>query len=191
MSPQHHALLLSVLAVVVLNVGIYLALTRIYSARHSVAGELEVFRYSPIVAWAYIIGPPFMGVIAFLLVYGPTLSPAVGSVVAMSVAALAVGLLTLVGIWYRSFSITVDRDCVSTSSIFRRRIAKFCELQKILVTGYPSKTLVVIDKSGKRVLSAYGDLQDFEDLIYLLKSKTAAYQVEARMKDKWGKWSAI
>ena len=64
----------------------------------------------------------------------------------------------------------VDRDGVLIRSIFRRRAARFSELKKILVTGYPRKTLVVVDKSGKRVLSAYDDLQDFDDLVYLLKS---------------------
>jgi hypothetical protein len=191
MFPKFYVLLVSILAVAALNLGIYLALKKVYAARHSVDGELQIFRYRPIVAWAYIVGPPSMGVVAFLLAYGPTLSPVVDSAAALAISALAVGLLTLVGIWYRSFSITVDRSCVSTRSIFRRRTAKFSDVQKILVTGYPSKTLVVIDNSGRRVLSAYGDLQDFGDLIYLLKSKTAGYQVEARIKDKWGKWSAI
>jgi hypothetical protein len=78
-----------------------------------------------------------------------------------------------------------------TRSIFRQRAANFSELQRIVVTGYPAKTLVVVNNSGKRVFSAYDDLQDFGELVYLLKSKSAKYHVEAKIKDQWGKWSDI
>ena len=191
MSPHNRAILLSVLLVVAVNVGIFLAIKKIFGARHCVEGELHVFRYSPIVAWAYILGPPLMGAVAYFTAYGLTLLPAIESGAAVAISALSLGLLSLVGIWYRSFSITVDPNGVLTRSIFRQRAAKFSELQKILVTGYPSKTLVVVNNSGKRVLSAYSDLQDFAELVYLLKLNSAKYHVEARVRDKWGKWSEI
>jgi len=132
-----------------------------------------------------------MGVVAYLTAYGLTLSPTVESRPAVAISVLSVGLLSLVGIWYRSFSITVDPNGILTRSIFRQRAARFSELKKILVTGYPSKTLVVVNNSGKRVLSAYDDLQDFGELVYLLKSKSAKYHVEAKFRDQWGKWSEI
>jgi hypothetical protein len=190
-APHSYTILLGVLAIVSANVGIYFAIKTIYSTPHSVDGESQVFRYSPIVAWTYILGPPLVGVVAFLTAYGPTLSPVVDSPIAEAISALSVGLLSLVGIWYRSFSITVDHNGLVTRSIFRKQSATFSELQTILVTGYPTKTLVVTAKSGKRVFSAYGDLQDFGDLIYLLKSKSAEYHVEAKIRDKWGGWSEI
>jgi hypothetical protein len=129
--------------------------------------------------------------VAYITAYGLTLSPAVESRAAVAISVLSVGLLSLVGIWYRSFSITVDPNGVLTRSIFRERAANFGELQRIVVTGYPAKTLVVINNSGKRVLSAYDDLQDFGELVYLLKSKSAKYHVEAKIRDQWGKWSDI
>jgi hypothetical protein len=191
MAPHSYTILFGALAIVLANIGIYLAIKKIYGAPHSFDGELQVFRYSPIVAWTYIIGPPLMGVGAFLIAYGPTLSPVVDTPAAVAISALCVGLLSLVGIWYRSFSITVDRNGLVTRSIFRERSAKFSELQAILVTGYPSKTLVVTAKSGKRILSAFCDLQGFGELIYLLKSKSSEYHVQARIRDKWGRWSEI
>jgi hypothetical protein len=85
----------------------------------------------------------------------------------------------------------VSGSVISVKSIFRTSTAKFSELQKILVTGNPGETLVVIDRAGRRVFYAYDDLQDFADLVYLLKSKSAQYNVEARIKDQWGRWSAL
>ena len=159
MSPHHRAIFLGVLLFAGMLVGIFFVIRKIYAAHHSVEGELHVFRYSPIVAWAYIAAPLSLGVVAYLTAYGLTLSPAVESRAAVAVSVLSVGLLSLVGIWYRSFSIIVDHNGVLTQSIFRRRAANFSELQRIVVTGYPTKTLVVVNNSGKRVLSAYDDLR--------------------------------
>lgn len=191
MSPHHRAIFLSVLLLVGMLVGIFLAIRKIYGAHHTREGELHVFRYSPIVAWAYIAGPLSLGVVAYVTAYGLTLSPAVESRTAVAISVLSVGLLSLVGIWYRSFSITVDPNGVLTRSIFRQTAANFSELRRIVVTGYPARTLVVVDNSGKRVLSAYDDLQDFGELVYLLKLKSAKYHVEAKIRDQWGKWSDI
>jgi hypothetical protein len=191
MSPQIRTIFLGVLAIVLLNGGIYLAIRKVYSARHSIESDIQVFRYTAIVAWTYILGPPLLGIVAYLLAYGPTLSPSVESRGAVAVAISSICLLSLVGIWYRSFSITVSGSAISIRSIFRTSTAQFSELQKILVTGNPGKTLVVIDRAGKRVFSAYDDLQDFADLVYLLKSKAAQYNVEARIKDRWGRWSEL
>jgi hypothetical protein len=191
MSPHNRAILLGVLVLVAINVGIYIALRKIRNAHHSIEGEVQVFRYTAIVARAYMIGPPLLGIAAYLVTFGPTLSPSVESPSAVGISILSVCLLSLVGIWYRSFSITVNGCAVSVRSIFRNTTAQFSEIQKILVTGSPGRTLVVTDKSGKRVLSAYDDLQDFADLVYLLKSKSAQYHVEARIRDRWGRWSDL
>jgi hypothetical protein len=112
MSPHQRAIFLSVLLLLGMLVAIFLAIRKIYGAHHSTEGELHVFRYSPIVAWAYIVGPPSMGVVAYLTAYGLTLAPAVESRAAVAISVLSVGLLSLVGIWYRSFSITVDPNGV-------------------------------------------------------------------------------
>jgi hypothetical protein len=191
MSAQFRTIFLGVLAIVMLNGGIYAAIRKIYSARHSIQGDVQVFRYTAIAAWAYIVGPPLLGIVAYLLAYGPTLSPSVESRGAVAVAIVSICLFSLVGVWYRSFSITVSGSAISIRSIFRTSTAQFSELQKILVTGNPGKTLVVIDRAGKRVFSAYGNLQDFADLVYLLKSNTTKYNVEARIKDRWGRWSEL
>jgi hypothetical protein len=191
MSPQTRTILVCVVVIVAINVGIFAALKKIRNARHSIEGEVQVFRYTAIVAWAYILGPPLLGIVGYLLAYGPTLSPSVESKSAMAVAILSACLLMLVGLWYRSFSITVSGSTICIRSIFRTTTAQFSDLEKILVTGSPAKTLVVIDKTGKRVFSAYDDLQDFADLIYLLKSNSAQYNVEARIKDQWGRWSEL
>lgn len=191
MSPHHRAIFLSVLLLVGMLVGIFLAIRKIYGAHHTSEGELHVFRYSPIVAWAYIAGSLSLGVLAYVTAYGLTLSPAVESRAAVAISVLSVGLLSLVGVWYRSFSITVDPNGILTRSIFRQTAANFSELRRIVVTGYPARTLVVVNNCGKRVLSAYDDLQDFGELVYLLKSKSAKYHVEAKIRDQWGKWSDI
>jgi hypothetical protein len=191
MSPQNRTILLGVLAVVILNAGIFVAIRSVRNARHSVEGDVQVFRYTSIVAWAYIIGPPLLGVGAYLMAFGPTLSPSVESTSALIVAIVSAGLLSLVGIWYRSFSIAISGSEICVRSIFRNTTAQFSELQKIVVTGSPGRTLVVIDKTGKRVLSAYDDLQDFADLVYLLKAKSAQYNVESQIKDRWGRWSSL
>jgi hypothetical protein len=190
-SPHNRTILLAVLGIMMVNVGIFAAIRKIYSAHHSIEGDDQVFRYTAIVAWTYIVGPPVLGVVAYFVAFGPTLSPSVESKAAVITAILSVCLLSLVGIWYRSFSITVSSSGISVRSIFRNSTAQFSEIKKILVTGSRGRTLVVIDKNGKRVLSAYDDLQDFGDLVYLLKSKGANYHVEARVKDEWGKWSDI
>src|SRR5208283_1044701 len=120
----------------------HMAIRKIRNARHSIEGEVQVFRYTPIVAWAFIIGPPLLGVVANFVAFGPTLSPSVESISAVAVGVLAACLLSLVGIWYRSFSITVSGSAISVRSIFRNTTAQFSELQKILVTGSRGRTLV-------------------------------------------------
>jgi hypothetical protein len=188
MSPQLHTVLLAVLAVVILNAGILVAIRSIRNARYSVERDVQVFRYTAVVARLTLLDRRCLAWGVYLVTFGPTLSSSVQSTSALALAVLSVCLLSLVGIGYRSFSITISGSEISVRSIFRNSTVQFSELQKILVTGNSGRTLVVIDKNGKRVLSAYDDLQDFSDLIYLLKAKSAQYNVEARRKDRWGRW---
>jgi hypothetical protein len=132
MTPQSHTIILCGLIILAANAGVLIAMRRIRNARHGVKADYEVFRYSPIVAMSYMIGPPLVGSLAYLAAVGPTLSPPKTSMPIIATSIVSVSLLTLVGVWYKSFSLAVGPYSLQVRSIFGERTAQFTDIGKDL-----------------------------------------------------------
>jgi hypothetical protein len=162
--------------------------------RESTPDAARSFRYSRAMAWFYIVAPPLVG-LGFLVGFGKRFEPFTGWSIAESVSLTSILLLVAAGFWYQSVAVIVDENAITLRTCIRQRVTQFRDIQKIDIICTSgrgaTKTLNVFDTSGRRVICVYESLQDFEDLVYLLKFNCRGYAVQMRRRDSFGEWSPI
>lgn len=160
--------------------------------RHRAAGEIAVFRYPTL--YQYFFGAMFV-VFAAGGLYAVHSSPvgntapweaAVSTIVfgAFCVFCLRGLLLT------RCYRILVTERSVKVHKIRGTVEFTFDRVHSMTVLrGYRgAKDLRVLDEKGSLLLSVGGTVQDFEELVSLIRSRCRGKSVVFRERDGFGKW---
>lgn len=161
-----------------LTAGILLYLAR---KQHHVATDgVDVFRYPNM--WRYM----FAGAFAFFLAAGfyvgsdvPSTSHAVTGEWLISWMGCAVFCALCLGglVWSISYSVAVSSAALEVRTLLGKRLVNYSEVRSVsLRQGLRgARDLVLSDRSGKVLLSVGGTIQDFDELVRLVRSRVSHY----------------
>jgi hypothetical protein len=160
---------------------------------HSREGVNETFRYPVVFRRLLFLGIPIFSLFGAYAVTtippgkshsGETLIVGIG----FGAAILAIALSF---VWMCRFSALVSENTLIVQQMWRTRTIPFVDVRKMVVLqGFKgSRDLALFDSQGRRVFTVGGSIQDFDDMVHLLKRRFSHRGVVFRLRDVLGKWS--
>jgi hypothetical protein len=149
-------------------------------------GYPAVFRYFFLLAFLFFLGAGFYSTRG-----GTAAHPFEGEM--MLSWATAAGFCGL-AIWglllFTRFSVTIVGTTVTVTGIVSRRSFDLRDVHEaVVLEGYRgAKDLILSDRSGHALLKVGGTIEDFEELVDLVRGGLAEYQVILRRRDALGAW---
>jgi len=156
--------------------------------RHQGSGDVEVFRYPAVYRYFFAGSVPFF-VLAGLystVLGGRPPHPFPGEWIFSAITCSVFCALGLYGyLWMSRYSILVSGISISVRSVFTARSFTADQIQSITVlNGYRgARDVFLRDADGRLLMRVGGTIEDFDELVSLLRAKTKGRDVVFRQRD--------
>lgn len=184
-------------ALTYLLVSVSLAVLLYFGAKehHQVREGVEIFRFQSALVWAiFCVAPVWMLCGAFIYsTYPPGLPNGIQLYFLITMFTVPPVGYVLAYLYAKKFYIEIDDRCIRIGGLRQERSIPYGDIRKIvLVQGAKgSMELSLFDARDQRILKASNSLQDFMNLVDLIKEHTRDNEVLIKYRDKWGKWSRV
>jgi hypothetical protein len=171
---------------------VWLLVTAASRQRHQASGDIDVFRYPTL--YQYFFGVMFWAFAAigvYTVHWHPARNMAPWEAVVSTVGFGAMCVLCLYGLsltrWYR---VVVSERSVKIYKIGGSVEFTFDQVHSMTVLhGYRgARDLRIFDDKNGLLLSVGGTIQDFDELVWLIRSRCSNRAVVFRERDAFGKW---
>ena len=159
---------------------------------HQRLGDTRIFRYPAV--YRYFFTAVFFFFVGAGFYSIATIPPSPVARAEWFISVVVSGLfcvLSLFGLaWTLRRYVAASETAVLVQGILKQRQFKFTDVQSITVlNGFRgARDLRVCDSSGQLLMTVGGTIEDFDDLVALMRSRTRGQHVLFRERDALGQW---
>jgi len=159
---------------------------------HEERDGADIYRYPSSIVWVIFGGVVFCLLVPFVVYFfaTPDRHPSQLCIPVAVFGSLA-GLFAWGYLYYRKFYIVISGDAVCVGGLSGTREATLTDVTRfaLIEGGKGGRELSVYDGRGALILKASSTIQDFDDLVAVIRRRIRGHKVLYEYRDKWGKWT--